>query len=61
MKNSSGRLSSSISSRVSSYWHQTHIYVGMLTLVRLSGWEEIKMKCMEGVNEMSGLGGGEEG
>ena len=28
-----------------------------ITVMALSGWEEI-MKCSEGVNEMSGLGGG---
>ena len=31
---------------------------GILALARLSGWEEIKMKCSEGVNKMSRLGGG---
>ena len=37
------------------------IYVRILALVRLSGWEEIKMKCSEEVNEMSGLGEAEGG
>ena len=32
--------------RVSSYWYQMQIYVGILGVVRFSSWEEIKMKCM---------------
>ena len=36
----------------------TFLMTAPLALVRLSGWEEIKMKCSEGVNEMSGLAAG---
>ena len=54
MKNCSGGLFVI----VSSYWYQVQIYVGILALVRLFGWEEIKMKCSKGINEMSGLRGG---
>ena len=32
--------------RVWSYWYQIQIYVGTLALIRLSGWEEIIMKCV---------------
>ena len=37
-----------------------HIYLGILALLRLSGWEEIKINpCFnEGVNEESAWGGG---
>ena len=46
MKNSSGGLIHQFSWRVSSYWYQMQIYVGILALIRLSGWEEIKMKLV---------------
>ena len=59
MKNSSGGLFVNFHGEFREIGTKCRFMLGyLIALVRLSGWEEIKMKCSERVNEMSGLAAG---